>query len=168
MYSFEFDSISQLNNYQELNSGFFLCIWHANKIPPHIGVLINGAYYSLKVKGKDANIPVQDIVKLIERKGICTVFTEIKCDVSKTKVEEIFSKFQVARESKATCLTPITEIFEVRENVHMLSDLLNYFKEKNQIGQLFGLNLNPDFKGILAYGKEEIEARLKQLSKTLN
>ena len=83
-------------------------------------------------------------------------------------MEEVFSKFQVAQESKATCLTPITEIFEVNENVHMLSDLLNYFKEKNQIGQLFGLNLNPDFKGILAYGKEKIEARLKQLSKTLN
>ena len=27
MYSFEFDSIIQLKDFQELNSGCFLCVW---------------------------------------------------------------------------------------------------------------------------------------------
>ena len=164
MYSFEFNTISQLKEYQELNSGFFLCIWHANKIPPHIGVIIDGSYFSLKVKGKDANIPVQDIVKLINRKGICSVFVKIDINFNKFYVEEVFSRFQIAQESKASCLTPITEIFNVNESIHKLSELLNYFKGKNKIDQVFGLNLTSDFKGILSYGKEEIEARLKQLS----
>ena len=164
MYSFEFNTISQLKEYQELNSGFFLCIWHANKIPPHIGIVNDGLYFSLKVKGKDTNIPVQDILKLINRKEICTIFVKIKLEINKTTVEEVFSRFQIAQESKATCLTPITEIFDVNNTVHKLSELLNNFKVKNQIDQVFGLNLTADFKGILSYGKDEIEARLKQLS----
>ena len=53
MYSFQFDTINSLNNESALNTGCYLCIWHANKIPPHIGILIDGSYFSLKVKGKD-------------------------------------------------------------------------------------------------------------------
>ncbi len=164
MYSFEFETISQLKDFQDLNAGFYLCIWHANKIPPHIGVIIDGSYFSLKVKGKDENIPVKDIVKLISRKEICSLFVKIDANINKFYVEEVFSRFKIAEESKASCLTPITEIFNVNESVYKLSELLNYFKAKNQIDQVFGLNLTSDFKGILSYGKEEIEARLKQLS----
>ena len=168
MYSFEFSHIKPLQDFKSLQQGFFLCIWHANKIPPHIGVVIDGAYFSLKVKGKDLNIPVNDIVKLIEKKGICSVFVKIEQPVEKSDVAHVFSKFQNAQETIATCLTPITEIVQVQNTVHKLSDLLNYFNAKNQISQVFGLNLGADFKGILTYGKEEIEARLKQLNKKLN
>lgn len=165
MYSFEFDEIRQLESSNHLNTGCFLCIWHADKIPPHIGIISNGSYFSLKVKGKDSNIPVSDIVKLITKKGISTVFVEIKIDIDSQQIAKIFSKYERAEASKVTCLTPITEIFDVKEKVYMLFELLNYFASKKQIRQLFGLNLKPDFKGILSYGKEEIEARLKQLSK---
>ena len=168
MYSFEFNTIADLKENQDLKLGFFLCIWHANKIPPHIGVLIDGFYYSLKVKGKDTKIPVQEIIKLINRKSICTVFVEINLPINQQFVEDVFSNYDFAVESKSTCLTPITEIFNLVESISQLSDLLKHFNEKNQIGQVFGLNLTSDFKGILSYGKEEIEARLKQLSKTLN
>jgi hypothetical protein len=168
MYSFEFNHIIPLEDLKSLQQGFFLCIWHANKIPPHIGVVIDGAYFSLKVKGKDVNIPVNEIVKLIEKKGICSVFVKIEQPIEKSDVAHVFSKFQIAQETKATCLTPITEILQVQNSVHKLSDLLNYFNAKNQISQVFGLHLDTHFNGILSYGKEEIEARLKQLSKKLN
>lgn len=165
MYSFEFDTIRQLDRSSDLNAGCFLCIWHADKIPPHIGIISNGKYFSLKVKGKDVDIPVSDIVKLINIKRIPTVFIGVDTDIKLERIAEIFSEYTRAEASKVSCLTPITEVFEVKENVFMLSELLKYFESKKLIRQLFGLNLSSDFKGILFYGKEEIEARLKQLSK---
>lgn len=164
-YSFEFGEIPQLNSVNDLNEGCFLCIWHANKIPPHIGIISNGKYFSLKVKGKDIDIPVSDIVKLINIKGIPTVFIKVDHEIKPERLAEIFSEYIRAEASKITCLTPITEAFEVKDEVFILSELLKYFESKKLIRQLFGLNLNSDFKGIRFYGKEEIEARLKQLSK---
>lgn len=168
MYSFEFDYISQLVDINKLKTGCFLCVWHAHKIPPHIGLLIEGKYFSLKVKGKDSEIEVDDIVKLMNRKSICSVFVEIKSKVGIDQIKHVFSSYFKAEVSKFTCLTPITEVFNLNNEIFLLADLLNYFKDKNQIGQQFGLNLIPDFKGIPSYGREEIEARLKQLSKTLD
>lgn len=167
MYSFQFDTINSLNDKSVLNTGCYLCIWHANKIPPHIGLLIDGSYFSLKVKGKDTAIPVTEILKIINRKEICTLFVEVENEVVKSKIIEVFAKYSNAEAYKFSCLTPIAEVFDTNQNVNMLADLLNSFKEKNQIGKVFGLNLIPDFKGIPQYGKEEIEARLKALSKTL-
>ena len=164
MYSFEFDSIIQLKDFQELNSGCFLCVWHADKIPPHIGISINGFYYSLKVNGKDTAIPVYEIVKIINKKNICSVFAEILVNIDSIEVERIFARYKCAKEGESTCLSPITEMYYLNNYIDMLADLLNYFKGKQQIGQVFGLNLKSDFKGILPYGREEIEARLKQLS----
>ena len=167
MYSFQFDTINSLNNESALNTGCYLCIWHANKIPPHIGILIDGSYFSLKVKGKDTAIPVNEILKIINRKSICALFVEVQREVVKSHIFEVFSKYSNAEAYKFSCLTPITEVFDTNQNVHLLADLLNSFKEKNQIGKVFGLNLALDFGGIPMYGKEEIEARLKALSKIL-
>jgi hypothetical protein len=164
MYSFEFDSIIQLKDFQELNLGCYLCIWHADKIPPHIGISINGFYYSLKVNGKDTAVPVSEIVKIINKKNICSVFAEILVNIDSIDVERFFSRYKCAKEGESTCLSPITEIYYVNNHIDLLADLLNYFKGKQQIGQLFGLNLISNFKGILTYNREDVEARLKQLS----
>jgi len=167
MYSFKFENIGRLIDDKQLYQGCFLCIWHAHKIPPHIGILINGFYYSLKVNGKDFAIPVTEIVKLINRKEICTVFVKVKFVITKEEVEYIFSNYISANASQNTCLSPISEVFMLNEKVNVLADLLNSFKKQGLIGEIFGLNLVRDFRGIPFYGKEEIEARLKALSKTL-
>ena len=49
MYSFEFSHINPLQDFKSLQQGFFLCIWHANKIPPHIGVVIDGCPAGLNI-----------------------------------------------------------------------------------------------------------------------
>jgi hypothetical protein len=41
--------------------------------------------------------------------------------------------------------------------------LLNKIQLNDSLGKVFSLNLESDFKGILAYGKAEIEIRLKLL-----
>ena len=167
MYSFQFENIVSLNDKSVLNSGCYLCVWHAHKIPPHIGLIIDSEYFSLKVKGKDSSLPIAEILKLIHRKEICTLLIEIKIPITKAQIIAAFSQFSNAEAYKYSCLTPIADIFDLRQDVSMLADLLNSFKSKDLIGNVFGLNLISDFKGIPMYGKEEIEARLKALSKTM-
>lgn len=165
MYSFELNNVHQLNDFKQLKSGCYLCIWHADKVPPHIGIIIDGCYFSLKVKGKDVEIPVGEIVNLINRKKICTVFVEIKVEIYKENVAVIYSKYFKANTLKSTCLTPIVEVFDNVKNVQILADLLNFFKSKNQIGEIFGLHLTENYKGIPLYNLDDIEMRLKLLSK---
>ena len=73
MPSYQFSSISDLSDVTILNNGLFLCVLHADKTPPHIGISINGLYYSLKAKGKDIALPVNEVFKVVERKKIATV-----------------------------------------------------------------------------------------------
>ena len=55
MYSFEFDNIIHQFDEVILNKGIYLSVVHANKIPPHIGIVVDGKYFSLKANGKDIN-----------------------------------------------------------------------------------------------------------------
>lgn len=165
MYSFELNNIIQFSDIEELKSGCFLCVWYADKIPPHIGIVVDGLYFSLKVKGKDTAIPLEDSVKVIQRKKSCTVFIELKINVTIEEVQKSFLNYKNAEYLKSTCLTPIIEIFNRSETVKMLADLLNSFEKKKEIGRVFGLNLPPDFKGIRSYRQEDIDFRIKSLSK---
>ncbi|NBR15845.1 MAG: hypothetical protein EBU01_14895, partial [Crocinitomicaceae bacterium] len=60
MFDFEFKNI-QFVNHLETKTGVYLWILHADKIPPHIGISIDGQYFSLKAKGKDENISDKSI-----------------------------------------------------------------------------------------------------------
>ena len=112
-----------------------------------------------------AALPVFEILKVMDRKEIATLFVEIQENPGMEKITETFSLYDKAVPFKNTCLTPITEVFGVQYEVGMLAELLNYFSSKNQIGVIFGLHLISGFKGIPQYGKEEIEARIKHLDK---
>lgn len=44
-----------------------LWVWHADKIPPHIGFSINSHYFSLKANGRDVNVPIDSIIAVIHK-----------------------------------------------------------------------------------------------------
>lgn len=167
MYNFQFKNITILSSFTEEKStfekGVFLWIWHANKIPPHIGISVDGFYFSLKVNGKDESIPLSKIQTLIETKRIGTFVVEVNQMISKDDVKSSFLNHSVALSNQTTCLTPIQEILGFKDEKYILSELLINIQAKNALGKVFSINLERDFNGILAYGKEEIENRLKLL-----
>lgn len=61
-----------------LNKDSLLVILHANRIPPHIGLLINGNYNSLTIKGHELNVNIEALLKTISQKKIESVFIELK------------------------------------------------------------------------------------------
>lgn len=163
MSSFSFGRIQNIDETGCLQSGFFLWIWYADKIPPHIGCSSDGKYFSLKVNGKDENSEVSVVFSIIQRKKIPAVLVKIKSNSSYETVKNTYSKFQKAETGKNTCLTPLTDLLNCSTSVFQLSNLLLYLKNNNQIDSVFGLNLTNDYKGIPAYTLDDIENRLRKL-----
>ncbi len=163
MSDFEFGTISRSKDSTIFEKGFFLWIWYADKIPPHIGCSVNGRYYSLKVNGKDEGLLTSKVVSVIENKKIPCVFVQLKKDFSPSEIHAVFSNYQLAESTKNTCLTPITELFQCSDSVFQLSELLKYLKVIGEIETVFGLNLTEDYRNLPNYTQDDIKSRLLKL-----
>jgi hypothetical protein len=163
MYSFQFDRILELQDPEELKHGFYLWIWHADKIPPHIGCSIDGFYFSLKVNGKDEGLSTDSILKVLNSKRIPTLVIKIQKTINLSEVIRVFSCVKTAESNGSSCLSPLKEILNAPNSISQLSELLKYLQNKNAFNFVFGLNLKDDYKGIPVYGMEEIKDRLLKL-----
>jgi hypothetical protein len=163
MYSFEFASIQTLSQATLLEKDFFIWIWYADKIPPHIGCSMNGYYFSLKVNGKDNGISVSKAFQLIQKKAIPSVFVKVKTELNKSAVELAYESYQQAEPQFSTCLTPIVQLFNCLTEVKQLSELLKYLNDQLKIETVFGVNLDDDYRGVLNYNQQDITNRLQKL-----
>ncbi len=163
MSDFNFGIISILKESSVFDKGFYLWIWYADKIPPHIGCSIHGNYYSLKVNGKDEGLLTSKVVSVIENKKIPSVFVQLKKDFNPSEIKTVFSKYQLAESTKNTCLTPITELFQCSDSIFQLSELLKNLKERGEIETVFGLNLTEDYRNLPNYTQDDITSRLLKL-----
>lgn len=161
MSEYSFDHIEQLD-VDALKVGTYLWIWYADKIPPHLGISINGFYFSLKYNGKDLGLDVSRTLNIIHSRKIASLFVEIKLPLSTAHVSEIFDCIDKASSNGVTCLHPIRKSLGLGE-CETLFDLLNMLLVKELMQRVYGLYLTPDYKGIPIYGKEEIRSRLLKL-----
>jgi hypothetical protein len=164
MPSYQFSSISELSDVTILSNGLFLCVLHANKIPPHIGLSINGLYYSLKAKGKDIALPVNEVFKVIERKKIATLFIGLTSEVSKLEIEKVFSEFDKAIAYQSSCLSPLKQLFKMDNGVQKLSDFLHEIEERQLINKVYGFCISSEYSQIPDYDLKEIHDRLEKLN----
>jgi hypothetical protein len=164
MPSYQFSSISVLSDATILNNGLFLCVLHADKIPPHIGISINGLYYSLKAKGKDVSLPVNEVLKIVERKKIATLFIGLTSEVSKLEIEKVFSGFDKAIAYQSSCLSPLKQIFKMDEGVQKLSGFLLEIEERQLINKVYELCIPSGYTQIPDYDVKEIHDRLEKLN----
>jgi hypothetical protein len=151
----------------QLKIGLYIWVLHANKIPPHIGLSINGNFFSLKVSSKDVAVSYEKVFDLISKKNIQTIFIEIK-DFNpemEDKIVQIFNEFDCINSYYTSCLIPIVKALIIEKNpqIERLSQLLENLKEKNQIKSFFQLNLETDFEGIPKYTKQDIQKRIEEL-----
>jgi len=122
---------------EALNKGLWLVILHAERIPPHIGIMFAGNYNSLTIKTRETNINSELLIKTINQKKIKTIFLQIaehpvfslqhQLDI----FQEHLAGFNVVKQYEATCLSPIKLFFQefyaipLKEN-----DLLLNFVQK--------------------------------------
>ena len=140
----------------------YLWVWHADKIPPHIGISTKNNYFSLKASGKDEALEIGWVLRLIERKKIVTLAFQMKDSILLSTIKDVFANESKAESNGKTCLGPVKEILGVRSAVK-IHDLLDTLYERKEIEQVIGFNVDDSFKGIPMYELEEIFDRLKKL-----
>ena len=71
-------TLSDIASSEKLSQNSWLVVLHASRKPPHIGMLINGTYHSLTIKGHETNVSLPVLLKTIQQKKIETVFVKLK------------------------------------------------------------------------------------------
>jgi hypothetical protein len=57
-----------------LTKGTWLVILHASRIPPHVGLMIDGNYNSLTIKERELNVSSEVLLKTISQKRLKLYF----------------------------------------------------------------------------------------------
>ena len=140
----------------------YIWVWHADKIPPHIGISTEGKYFSLKSNGKDEAVDVAKTSELVERKNIKTLLFELQDQLKIEEIASVFETYSTTSTNETTCLKPLKSILNIPD-ARMLKDLLAELKAIGRIANVIGFNIDESFKGIQDYKVEDIHNRLRKL-----
>jgi len=160
MSSYIFQSIIRDQKVSFTNK-LFLWIWHADKIPPHIGVSLDDKYFSLKVSGKDNGLECSKTLNLALSKGIPLLLVELKSNLSINEISFEFDKYPQAKVGKTTCLTPICTILN-HPKANQLSELL--ISCETEILNVKGFKLPANYSQLKNYTACDIQKRLQLLT----
>lgn len=166
-------------NETELAKGLYIAIIHATRIPPHIGLVADGNYCSLSVKGQDINTPVSALVKNSIIRKIPTIFVKIKPHptFSSTYLREHFitnvQLFPRVDIGVATCLSPIVMFFEEvysipMKEVNYLYELLPALDSNGLIESASGFFIDNINYRLPVYTNTEIDKGIKEVREEFN
>ena len=154
---------------KNLNRGTFLCLFGTDKIPPHLGLIVNGKYYSTSAKGSRLGENVKLILRRVNQSSIPTLF--IKLDVSEDiqKLVVAFENYPKLKENQ-TCLLPlkdyINSIGEDVTSINFVFELIPILHNRNLISDSFSLYMSASSFELKVYSKEDIVNRIVKLQET--
>jgi hypothetical protein len=145
-------TVSDSFNQEFLNKDTWLVILHASRTPPHIGVLIDGNYNSLTIKGHELNVCINVLLKTIQQKKIEVLFIKLKkhpvfsADYQREICQFYIKQFTQVKANEASCLSPIKlflqEFYALSENKQeLLFELIERLKQNQYISLTLGLNV---------------------------
>lgn len=164
-----------------LTKGTWLVILHASRIPPHVGLMIDGNYNSLTIKERELNVSSEALIKTISQKKIEALFLKtvkhpvFSSDYQLSTFQEQLSQFTAVKQNEATCLSPIKLFFEefyaVRNNKEQLFyDFVDELFQNDYISQAIGLNIVSKAENNIFtlphYTNEELQTRIKNERET--
>lgn len=130
----------------------WLVILHASRTPPHIGILIDGNYNSLTIKGHELDVDIKVLLKTIQQKKIETLFIKLKkhpvfsSEYQKEICQFYIKQFTQVKANEASCLSPIKlflqEFYAITEHQQeLLFELIERLKQNQYISLTLGLNI---------------------------
>ncbi|MGV3631179.1 MAG: hypothetical protein ACO1O6_08230 [Bacteroidota bacterium] len=159
LHASEIQTISE----NRLRKGVYLWITHADRIPPHIGISVDGHYFSLQVNGKD-DVSMEAIFRAIRLKKIPSLFIRLQENgFSGERFLSVKNEYVSINEGVKTCLVPVLDLYGIKSSGFLLPDFLKYLEEKKQVLAYFALNLPPDFGGIKSYSLDDVTKHLKKI-----
>ncbi len=134
-----------------LNKSLWIVVLHASRIPPHVGLLFNGNYFSLNLKGVEKNIDLSVLLRTIELQNIKSVFFKVKkhpvfsVDYLKEVFENDLSNYQKVTTDN-TCFKPVKLFFEEHylfcsQPINFLFELFSPLITNEMIEKTIALNL---------------------------
>ena len=159
-----------------LTKGTWLVILHASRIPPHVGLMINGNYNSLTIKERELNVKAEALLKTISQKKIEAMFLKVvkhpvfSSDYQLSTFQEQLNQFKAVKQNEATCLSPLKLFFEefyaIKNNKEQLFyDFVDELFQNDYVTQAIGLNIGNKSENntftLPHYTNEELQARIK-------
>lgn len=174
--SFNKKDITEINasNRSQLDKDTWLVILHASRIPPHIGILINGKYHSLTIKGHELNIDIKALEKTISIKHIESLFLKLKphpvfsLNYQTDVMIHFIQQFEKVNSQQSTCLTPIKfflhEFYalQYQEN-ELLFEMVERLKSNDFIVDVLSENINLNTEDIFKlprYSTQELQEKI--------
>ena len=162
----------------DLLKGFYIVVLHATRTPPHIGLMSDGKYCSLSIKGQDMNIASDVIVKNSSIRKIPTLFIKIKPHNTFSDVYLLehfitnIQQFPRVDVGVATCLSPIKLFFEEVYGISMkdanyLYELLPLLESEGLIQCVSGLFIDETYQ-LPVYTNTEINAGIDKVRTEFN
>ena len=161
-----------------LTKGLFICILHVKRVPPHIGIIIDGKYHSLTIKGIEPNIAISTLQRTIQQQKIESVFLKIaphpvfSNDHMNSMFLEILKKYPQIRSDEVTCLSPLKDFFDEFYAINsskndIIIDLLKRMTANNFIIQAYSLNLSLENNtlSIPVYSQQELNEKINAIRK---
>ncbi len=155
--------IVSLQNRELLRDGVYLVVLHADKIPPHIGFLHDGKFFSQKANGKDVGLNVSRLISVIDAKRIPVLFYALNGSLPENAVA-IFEVLPSKIEKGKTCLDPICEVLAKGKRFAIVAELIEYLEEKELINSCYGLHLPVDFESLPNYSRVDVRHRIAYLT----
>lgn len=158
-----------------VRKGIFLVLLHANRLPPHIGMMIDFTYHSLSIKGAELNIRGEALLKNISLRKIATVMMRIKKHpvFSNEHLGECFAEMVRQHESLGaggnTCLSPVKLFFEEfyaidKGKIDLVFDLLAALRQNNFAEDASGAHLGPLKENIFylqPYKRQDLDRQIE-------
>lgn len=169
-------TVSDVFNQELILKDTWLVILHASRTPPHIGLLVNGNYNSLTIKGHELNIDLKILLKTIQHKKIETLFVKLQkhpvfsLDYQKEICQLYIQKFHQVKVNEASCLSPIKLFLQefyaldIRQD-ELLFELIERLKLNNYIAMTLGLNIESKLENyefsLPMYSNSELQEIIK-------
>ncbi|TAL61140.1 MAG: hypothetical protein EPN85_05650 [Bacteroidetes bacterium] len=131
----------------------YLVLLYATRVPPHLIVSVSGKIFTLSVKGARVDGELSELLTLIRRKNIETVFIRLALpplftlEQLKEEIRACTLAYPRADIGIATCLTPIKDfchsVYDTEtKNVNLLFDLLPKLQERNAMKDCYQMNIS--------------------------
>lgn len=156
------DRIKFQTQFPLVEKGVFIICLHVDKIPPHVGLVVDGKYFSLKVNAKDDGIQFTSVETVIQRKEIPTLIVEIQPSLSLTQVKSVFDSYGSVILPDDSCMTPLLGMLRMPQT-YLLDEVLVALEQSGQIKNVFGMYLPATFQGIPSYTNEDVQDRINTL-----
>lgn len=161
-----------------LEKGIFIVISEIKKIPPHVGMIIDGHFSSLTVKGSEINISIGVFFKNIQLRKIPTLIIKISHHpvFSDSFLNELFvscvTENKRVEAGGPTCLSPVksffNEAFHVStENIEFVFDLVPLLEKNGLITgsaiYFFEKKKAQNYFTFSTYTKKEINSQIEKV-----